>query len=127
MALIKCPECGKEVSDAAAACPQCGFPISSLRTDGTVMIKIFGGLGGTVTILDYSTEKPIWRGCAGDTAVFNIPKPTRVYLNWGLGNFKNKDYNITVEAGGKYELAEVPGFWAPKLILRRVDIIDSGI
>src|SRR5580692_6416379 len=25
MALIKCPECGKEVSTAAASCPNCGF------------------------------------------------------------------------------------------------------
>lgn len=28
MALIKCPECSREISDKAAACPHCGFPIS---------------------------------------------------------------------------------------------------
>lgn len=28
MALIKCPECGKEVSDRASSCPNCGLPIS---------------------------------------------------------------------------------------------------
>ena len=28
MALIKCPECGKEVSDKAGSCPECGCPIS---------------------------------------------------------------------------------------------------
>ena len=28
MALIKCPECGKEVSSGAASCPNCGHPIS---------------------------------------------------------------------------------------------------
>lgn len=27
MALIKCPECGKEISDKAVSCPQCGCPI----------------------------------------------------------------------------------------------------
>ena len=27
MALIKCPECGAEVSDKAEACPKCGYPI----------------------------------------------------------------------------------------------------
>lgn len=27
MALINCPECGKEVSDKAASCPNCGCPI----------------------------------------------------------------------------------------------------
>jgi len=27
MALISCPECGKDISDAASACPHCGHPI----------------------------------------------------------------------------------------------------
>lgn len=27
MALIKCPECGKEISDAAKSCPNCGYKI----------------------------------------------------------------------------------------------------
>lgn len=27
MALIKCPECGREISDKAVACVNCGFPI----------------------------------------------------------------------------------------------------
>lgn len=30
MALIKCPECGKEFSDKAQACPNCGCPISEI-------------------------------------------------------------------------------------------------
>ncbi len=28
MAIIKCPECGTEVSDKAEKCPKCSFPIS---------------------------------------------------------------------------------------------------
>ena len=28
MALINCPECGKEISDKAVACPNCGNPIN---------------------------------------------------------------------------------------------------
>lgn len=27
MALINCPECGKEISDKAPACPNCGMPL----------------------------------------------------------------------------------------------------
>ncbi|MFW5669556.1 MAG: zinc ribbon domain-containing protein, partial [Acetivibrio ethanolgignens] len=28
MALINCPECGKEISDKAVSCPNCGVPIA---------------------------------------------------------------------------------------------------
>jgi membrane protein YdbS with pleckstrin-like domain len=30
MALIKCPDCGREVSSAAPACPQCGRPLAAV-------------------------------------------------------------------------------------------------
>ena len=33
MALIKCPECGKEISDQAASCPNCGCPIKKINGD----------------------------------------------------------------------------------------------
>lgn len=33
MALIKCPECGKEISDQATSCPNCGYPIQSLKME----------------------------------------------------------------------------------------------
>jgi hypothetical protein len=28
MALITCPECGKQISDKAVSCPECGFPLA---------------------------------------------------------------------------------------------------
>lgn len=31
MALIKCPECGKEISDKALNCPNCGTPIGNKK------------------------------------------------------------------------------------------------
>lgn len=31
MAMIKCPECGKEMSDRAPACPNCGCPIDDIK------------------------------------------------------------------------------------------------
>ena len=38
MALIKCPECGKEISDKALSCPNCGFPMNEKQT-----IKVVDG------------------------------------------------------------------------------------
>ncbi len=48
MALIKCPECGRQVSDQAAACPECGYPIRKVEyTFVTVSHNIeYGGYGG---------------------------------------------------------------------------------
>lgn len=43
MALIKCTECGKEVSDKAAACPNCGAPIDAGTTP-----KVHSVQGGEV-------------------------------------------------------------------------------
>ena len=33
MALIKCPECGKEISDLADVCINCGFPVKKYTTE----------------------------------------------------------------------------------------------
>lgn len=38
MALIKCPECGKEISDKAPACIHCGYPLSLLNSENTKSI-----------------------------------------------------------------------------------------
>jgi len=32
MALMNCPECGKEVSTVAVTCPSCGFPVAAQAT-----------------------------------------------------------------------------------------------
>lgn len=33
MALITCPECGKQVSDQAASCPGCGYPLERTQKE----------------------------------------------------------------------------------------------
>ena len=35
MALISCPTCARQVSEAAPTCPGCGHPIAAQRGDGT--------------------------------------------------------------------------------------------
>ncbi len=44
MALIKCPECGKEVSDKAPSCTQCGFPIAE-KPETSLSRKVEGIIG----------------------------------------------------------------------------------
>lgn len=40
MALINCPECGKEMSDSAAACPNCGCPNPNNKTTNKIIIPV---------------------------------------------------------------------------------------
>ena len=35
MALIKCPECGKEISEKAPACIHCGYPLDLIKDETT--------------------------------------------------------------------------------------------
>lgn len=47
MALVKCPECGKEISDKARECPNCGNPMSHKITCpncGSTNVKRISGL-----------------------------------------------------------------------------------
>jgi len=37
MALIKCPECGRDISDSAVSCPNCGHPINK---DNKTVVQI---------------------------------------------------------------------------------------
>ena len=44
MALINCPECGREISDKAVSCPHCGYPINnSIQVDSyTIVLESIG-------------------------------------------------------------------------------------
>jgi len=43
MALITCPECGREISDQAAACPHCGYPIGSPQKKSYSVVLVDNG------------------------------------------------------------------------------------
>ncbi len=62
MALIKCPECGKEISDQAISCPNCGSPMKKEKPEvvafqqnsnmvNTVAPKKKKGHGCLITVL----------------------------------------------------------------------------
>ena len=36
--LIKCPECGGNVSDKAPACIHCGFPLNDIHKENTCLV-----------------------------------------------------------------------------------------
>ena len=71
MALIKCLECGHEVSDKAVSCPQCGCPI--LRTKQIICSEC----GSNISQADEFCPNC---GCPND----DVDKPNSGYLNFNL-------------------------------------------
>jgi DNA-directed RNA polymerase subunit RPC12/RpoP len=71
MALIKCPECGREVSDQATACPQCGYPIRKIEVDKRVLQEESTSETNSVPVADGSPFLGGWQTNAGMT-VFGV-------------------------------------------------------
>ena len=44
MALINCPECGKQVSDQAQSCPECGYVIQGTLADQILKEEVKQGI-----------------------------------------------------------------------------------
>lgn len=99
MSMIKCPECGKDVSDKATVCPECGYPIENvlktieeekiknqkLRTRKILLILVvIVGIISAISII---------------RSVINKPDKTGYYngLVWGITHdkVKNKYPDIT--------------------------------
>lgn len=143
MAMIKCPECGRDVSDKATSCPGCGYPIAEIKQIGDVQIK-FGIMkfknkiqpGQEVQILDLS-ENILWKGKAGDIARLHFDNPTDIkieYLykdaffasntySYGEGTGKidptiSRKYFVTANRKGTFD-------FGPHVFIQEVDVFDS--
>lgn len=67
MALIKCPECLKNVSSEAQSCPHCGYPIIDYVNSDKIMYTIINGQKKDVTYF----VKKILDGSWWDDSNFN--------------------------------------------------------
>jgi uncharacterized membrane protein YdbT with pleckstrin-like domain len=61
MALINCPECGKQVSTEAKVCPGCGYPIAEKQAASQVVPASGGPLPATHTEV-LAEIRPSWWG-----------------------------------------------------------------
>jgi len=61
MALINCPECGKQVSTEAKVCPGCGFPIAEKQAQGHAATASGSPLPATHTQV-LAEYRPSWWG-----------------------------------------------------------------
>lgn len=50
MSMMKCPECGKEISDSAKACPNCGYPIKQKKSKLIIVFAVIMGIIALVVL-----------------------------------------------------------------------------
>lgn len=135
MALIKCPECGKEVSDKATSCPNCGCPIESLSPSGVVRIRVGVlkspiGLNGKqeVSIISELTGTTLWHGYSGETAEIHFYGPTNVTVKYHLSLMHyggECSGTINPSKSKKYNVSARQGIMSTKLVLQEVDVFDA--
>lgn len=131
MALIKCKECGKEISDKAKTCINCGCPLNEKISGGEVRIKMpnnvaigWAGLfSSREAIIKDDIGNILWKGHHGENAKFVINVPTNIIID--LGSLANNIEGL-VEPQKKYSLIQDMGVhWLATYILTEVDYIDS--
>lgn len=101
MALIKCKECEKEVSDKAKSCPNCGCPINLDTTVRIAFPKYKNQIFNTgCTVLNEKGEV-LARCKQGEIAEFNCSAPINISIKMS-GMFGTA--KITAEPSGRYKV-----------------------
>lgn len=89
MSLIKCPECGAEVSDKADVCVKCGYPIAKNKSQ----LIVYGLqqtilVGGTITLL--LDGKVVGEVHKGEKITLPIEKSCELTIKCGLNPSRSR-------------------------------------
>ena len=107
MALIKCPDCGKEISSRAISCPNCGCPINNATTTTTTTVSSKPSTA-QVRILCKTTTmkvdgKSVKHGTIVDIPVNNSRSVLFKAVGGAVGVF-GSSLSANIVAGHKYDL-----------------------
>lgn len=133
MALIKCPECGREVSDKAKNCPFCGCPIESVSPSGTVRIKVSPlrveyGFNGNQKVSITAGSRLLWEGNVDEVAELYFDRPTTVTVKYhiSLMHYGGEcSGTIDPSKSRKYNVSARQGMFSTKIVLQPVDVFDA--
>lgn len=133
MAIIKCPECGNQVSDKASSCIHCGFPLAQSINNGVVKIKLSPvlaptGFNGNQKVSITSDEITLWEGKSGEVAEIKLNKVTNITVKYHLSMMHyggECSGVIDPSQNTKYNVSARQGFMSTKLSFHQVDVIDA--
>ena len=113
MALIQCPECGKDVSSNAKQCIHCGSPLGtpdySLKVQLGDTSKVIGGTmiqtaaKMTYTFTNDETGEVLAVGNQHQTVTINVSQPTTIRCHV-TGGFKDAVLNYIPREDAKYRI-----------------------
>lgn len=125
MALIKCPECGKQISSQASSCPNCGCPIASRPT--TVKIRCVSDIG---KVKQFKFRRANGKDIIASTpvnsvATISISGPTDLKVcGWFGLTGEGTDTVFTAIPGKCYEARFCqPGLFYEKVVVTEVSFV----
>lgn len=126
MALIKCPDCEKEVSDKAESCINCGCPLKlpdyivkfKTPTLPKCIVKV------KFIVYNDSTKEVLGQAQQCEIVSLKIEEPTIIRIHLGRG-FKDAIFEYQPHQGAKYCILERNTLLGAKLIVQEVDFFGS--
>lgn len=112
MAIIKCPECGKDVSDKAKTCPNCGFAVSDATND-LIRIKVDRdpSCGWTTVCIDKKSDCTLLAKVkAGGVAEFRSTEDIDIVFRKDGSVWPMHITTVSPKNGGKYHAVWGAGF-----------------
>ena len=107
MALIKCPECGNEVSSAAMSCPKCGYPIAT--TSSTSKSMAASSVSNVAPANEPFPQLPTLMDVGKQLSIFSVPEITDAhfvsemnstnYIPEGKVNIAARTNGISIHSG----------------------------
>lgn len=117
MALIKCEDCGKEVSDQAKSCPNCGRPICVTQEESKLIVYGLSQMliGGKLKV--YIDDEFVGEVKKGQSIEIPIVKDCTLSVRCGINPSRGK---IEIKAGKttkiKYEYNRLTGSFIPCVV-----------
>lgn len=110
MALIKCPECGKEISDKAASCPNCGCPLELKQINDVKEEK------------ENNTDEDKFFTVCNKCARFDFTKKIRID-----NTIKSQGYPTCMWCGSEIKILAGKQLWMKKSKLERENIVQQEL
>ena len=131
MALIKCPECGQQVSDRAKACIHCGCPLEEEKNIVKIKFNPYlnpnpyvGSVNMKVTITNEQTGAVIVKSEQAEILTLTLDNPMRLKFATGrFSGWKPAILDYTPCGPRKFNLT----FVRDRICIQEVDVFDSDI